>query len=499
MDGLAYGTQTVGKVGNAVEAAHTPILDSLWESCPHSMLEASGTGVGLPEGQMGNSEVGHLNIGAGRIVYQDLSRIDNAIADGSFYENEILIRAMRDAADAGGTIHLIGLLSDGGVHSSNEHLYALLTLAKERGIGDVLIHAFLDGRDTPPQSAVEYLEQLENQCNAIGVGRIASIIGRYWAMDRDMRWERVKSAYEALTIGAGARYSTAEAAIKASYAADITDEFVNPAILKTGFKPIADGDSVIFFNFRPDRARQITHAFLDDDFKGFERIRTPRIHFVCMTAYDSALEVPLAFPEVALDDVLSEVLERSGLRQLRIAETEKYAHVTYFLNGGEAAPQSNERHHLIPSPKVATYDLQPEMSAIEVADALVEAIEAKSADVYICNFANGDMVGHTGVFDATREAVETVDTQVGRVIEAIEAQGGITLITADHGNAEQMIDEDGITPFTAHTCNDVPLIVVNSGARTVRDGRLSDIAPTMLGILGVPVPGVWTGMNLLVY
>jgi len=499
MDGLAYGTQTRSDSGNAIQAAHTPVLDLLWERCPHGMLEASGKSVGLPEGQMGNSEVGHLNIGAGRIVYQDLSRIDNAIENGSFFENEVLVEAMYKAKDNGRTVHLMGLLSDGGVHSSNEHLYALLRLARKMGTTDVAIHAFLDGRDTPPVSAVNYLKQLEDQSASIGVGRIASLMGRYWAMDRDMRWERVQQAYDALTLGAGQQYPTAEAAIKASYEAGITDEFVKPAIISFAFEPIKDGDSVIFFNFRPDRARQITEAFEDEDFEDFTREKYPQVHFVRMTSYDGSPEAFVAFPDEGLEEVLSEVLDRNGLRQLRVAETEKYAHVTYFLNGGETVPRPLEQHLLIPSPKVATYDLQPEMSAAEVGEALVDLIGMNIADVYICNFANGDMVGHTGVFDATRKAVETVDGQVGLVVDAMIDQDGVVLITADHGNAEQMIDEDGTTPFTAHTCNKVPLIVVNSGAREVKDGKLSDIAPTILGILGLPAPDVWTGTDLLVY
>lgn len=499
MDGLAYGAPTSDRSTDAVDAADTPVLDALWSRWPHSRLKASGREVGLPAGQMGNSEVGHLNIGAGRIVYQDLTRIDVAIEDGSFFDNETLVHAMRTAATTGGTLHLMGLLSDGGIHSSNRHLYALLRLAVKAGVADVAVHCFLDGRDTPPTSAGGYLAQLEQQCANIGVGRIATIMGRYYAMDRDQRWDRVQRAYDALTLGVGAHYRSVNEAINASYQISITDEFVKPTIIEGGFSPIKDGDSVIFFNFRPDRAREITHGLVDSSFQGFARMAHPKIHFVCMTPYDDTIDTPIAYPKETLDQVLAQVLADRGLRQLHIAETEKYAHVTFFLNGGQETPYPGEQRILIPSPKVATYDLQPEMSAIQVTDALVEAIADEVADVYLCNFANGDMVGHTGVFEATRQAVEVVDAQIGRIIDAMTALEGVVLITADHGNAEQMLDQDGSTPFTAHTCNSVPFIAVNTPARRVHNGALCDLAPTVLALLKIPAPKVWTGTNLLVY
>ena len=505
MDGLAYGEQSFGSAADeaqrsdAVAAADTPVLDGLWLSALHTTLGAFGGDVGLPTGQMGNSEVGHLNIGAGRIVYQDLTRIDHAIEDGSFFANPVLLKAFDRAREGDATLHLMGLVSDGGVHSSLEHLYALLELAKQRSVTEVAIHAFLDGRDTPPSSGADYLAQLEQRIATHGVGCIATITGRYWAMDRDRRWERVQRAYDALTRGEGNHAASVEAAITTSYASGVTDEFVEPTIIDGAFTPVHDGDSVVFFNFRPDRARELSHALVDEQFDGFARTVHPRVHFVSFTPYDDTLEVPVAFDKETLEEVLGEVLSAHGLRQYRIAETEKYAHVTFFLNGGHEEPYVGEERVLIASPKVATYDLQPEMSAIEVTDTLVSAIEYGRADVYIVNFANGDMVGHTGVFEATRKAVETVDAQIGRIVEAMARVGGVTLITADHGNAEQMLDSDGHTPFTAHTARAVPLIVVGSDARKLKSGSLRDIAPTIAGLVGIAPSRLWTGTDLLVY
>lgn len=497
MDGLAYGSCVQNENGNAIAHAKTPRLDEFFAKWPHSFLKASGKAVGLPEGQMGNSEVGHLNIGAGRTVYQALSRIDNAIETGAFFENQVIIDAMTKAIERNRTVHLMGLVSDGGVHSTLGHLYALITLAKKLGARDVAIHCFMDGRDTQPMSGLEYVRQLQRFCAEEKSGHIQTIVGRYYAMDRDNRFERVQVAYDALTELKGERSDDAISAIQASYDRGITDEFIEPIIC--GDHKIEDDDTVIFFNFRPDRARELTRSFVDADFAGFERNTWPRVTFVCLTEYDATIDAPVAFPHEDLTNVLADVLEHNGLKQLHIAETEKYAHVTFFFNGGIEVPKKHENRVLIPSPKVATYDLQPEMSAPEVGDALVEAIRTQAADVYIVNFANGDMVGHTGSFDAAVSAVEAVDRQVGRVVDAIVEQGGAALITADHGNAECMLDDDGCTPFTAHTCNDVPFIVINTGAANVLEGALSDIAPTMLSLLKICAPEEWTGQNLVVY
>ena len=497
MDGLAYGTDVANVKGSAVAQAKTPVLDELYSRWPHSFLEASGKAVGLPAGQMGNSEVGHLNMGAGRVVFQELTRIDNAIETGEFFQNAVLIKAIKKAVEGNRTVHLMGLLSDGGVHSSNQHLYALIKMARDLGALRIALHCFLDGRDTPPKSGVGYLKQLESHCEELDAGHIQTVVGRYYAMDRDNRYERVQRAYDALTLGSGTHASHPVTALEESYQQGITDEFVEPIIC--GDQLVTDEDTVIFFNFRPDRAREISRAFVDEDFKGFVRARHPQTMFVCLTEYDPTLKAEVAFPKEDLTNVLADVLERSGLRQLHIAETEKYAHVTFFFNGGVEEPKKNEERTLIPSPKVATYDLQPEMSAPAVGDALVKAIENDEADVYIVNFANGDMVGHTGSFDAAVRAVEEVDKQVGRVVDALEAKDGCALITADHGNAEQMLETDCSSPFTAHTCNKVPLIVVNSCALEVKDGALSDIAPTILGLMKICAPDEWTGHNLVVY
>ena len=497
MDGLAYGVETACESGNAVAKAHTPVLDALVKAWPHSQLEASGPAVGLPKGQMGNSEVGHLNIGAGRVVYQELTRIDKAIEDGSFFENEVLVDAMKAAVREGKTVHLMGLLSDGGVHSSNEHLYALLELAKSLGARDVAIHCFMDGRDTAPQSGKEYLRELERRIDGIGLGNIATIIGRYYAMDRDKRYDRVERAYNALVLGEGVYGTDALSTIEESYRNGVFDEFIEPTVVTEN--PIVDGDTVIFFNFRPDRAREMTRAFVDSDFDGFIREKTVKTTFVCLTQYDPTIAALVAFPKEVLSDVLADVLSAHGLRQLHIAETEKYAHVTFFFNGGVELPKHGEERILVASPKVATYDMQPEMSAVEVGDDLIEAIGAHKADFYVVNFANGDMVGHTGDFSAAVAAIETVDAQVGRVVEAMRHAGGVSLITADHGNCEQMLYEDGTSRYTAHTCNPVPFIAVGTQASRVENGVLSDIAPTILFLLKIPVPSAWTGKNLVVY
>lgn len=497
MDGLAYGTPTENHEGNAIERAHTPHLDYLFKTWPHSFLKASGKAVGLPENQMGNSEVGHLNIGAGRTVYQALSRIDNAIETGAFYENSVLVETMQQAIDSNKTIHLMGLVSDGGVHSTLAHLFALITMAKKLGSNDVAIHCFMDGRDTPPESGAGYIEQLLSFCKDEELGNVQTIIGRYYAMDRDNRFERVQVAYDVLTNLVGEISNNPLEAVCASYDSGITDEFIKPVIC--GVNKVEDGDAVIFFNFRPDRARELTRAFVDPDFSGFERRVWPDVHFVCLTEYDATIDTPVAFPHEDLTNVLADVLESKGLRQLHIAETEKYAHVTFFFNGGIEVPKEHENRILIPSPKVATYDLKPEMSAPEVGNALVEEIKKQAADVFIVNFANGDMVGHTGSLDAAVSAVEAVDIQVGRVVDAVVQQGGAVLITADHGNAECMYSENEKAPFTAHTCNDVPLIAVNTGARSLKNGALCDIAPTMLKLLKICPPEEWTGQNLVVY
>lgn len=497
MDGLAYGASGCSPEGNAVERAHTPHLDELTRTWPHSFLKASGKAVGLPDGQMGNSEVGHLNIGAGRVVYQELSRIDNAIETGLLFDNPVLKSAFTQAAQDHKTVHLMGLLSDGGVHSSNEHLYALIKMAQTCGVETIALHCFMDGRDTAPTSGKRYLEELLAKCGAMKAGVIQTVVGRYYAMDRDNRFERVQRAYDALTLGKGEKTADVLSAVQASYDRGTTDEFIEPIIC--GEHVVKDDDAVVFFNFRPDRAREISRAFVDEDFAGFVRTAHPRTHYVCLTEYDPTLKADVAFPKEDLTNVLADVLEREGLKQLHIAETEKYAHVTFFFNGGIETPKKDETRTLIASPKVATYDLQPEMSAPEVGDALVKAIKSHDADVYIVNFANGDMVGHTGSFDAAVAAVESVDEQVGRVVDAIVSEGGCALITADHGNAEQMLGEDGCTPFTAHTCNEVPFIAVNTRARSVKNGALCDIAPTVLSLLEIVVPDEWTGQNLVVY
>lgn len=486
--------------GNAIKGAKTPNLTKyLAGSYPATYIGASGMDVGLPDGQMGNSEVGHTNIGAGRIVYQELTRITKAIRDGSFSKTPALIQAMENCKSKGTALHLLGLLSDGGVHSHNTHLYGLLEMAKDFGLSDVYVHCFLDGRDVPPSSGKDFVAELAEKCKEIGVGKIATVSGRYYAMDRDNRWERVEKAYNAMVQGVGEEASDPVKAVADSYAKDVTDEFMLPTVI-AGSRPISTDDSVIFFNFRPDRAREITRTFVDDSFDGFARPkgRFP-LFYVCFTQYDVTMpNVTVAFLPQSLNNTLGEYLAIKGKTQLRIAETEKYAHVTFFFNGGVEAAFEGEDRALISSPKVATYDLQPEMSAFLVTDEVVKRIESGAYDVIILNFANCDMVGHTGVYEAAVVAVEAVDASVGRTVEAVLAQGGIALITADHGNADKMYEDDG-SPFTAHTTNPVPFAVVGAGDLKLRDnGVLADIAPTILKLMDLPQPEEMTGKSIIV-
>lgn len=489
---------------NAVAMASTPNLTRLLSEYPHVEIRTSGMAVGLPDGQMGNSEVGHLNLGAGRIVYQDLTRISKSILDGDFFRNKTLLECISRTKATGGRLHLAGLLSDGGVHSYNGHLYALLELAKREGIKDVFVHCLLDGRDTPPCSGAGYVQQLEAEMKRIGCGKIATVIGRYYAMDRDNRWDRVEKAYKAIICGDGIMQNSASEAIQASYDTDVNDEFVLPTVIIEAGKPVAtvmDGDGFICFNFRSDRAREITRAIALDDFDGFDRCNRPKLaDYVCLTEYDATFGLPIAFEQVELTSLLGEVLAKNGLKQLRIAETEKYAHVTFFFNGGNETPFHGEDRLLIPSPKeVATYDKKPEMSAFLVTDELLNKLDQDLYDVIILNFANCDMVGHTGILEAAIKAVEAVDTCVGKVIAKVLEKGGSALITADHGNAEQMTDENG-GPYTAHSINPVWLILVDDKRKdsVMRcDGKLADIAPTMLELLGLPQPQEMTGHSLL--
>ena len=491
------------KQGNAIAQAGTPRYEQLKMDYPHTTLRASGDDVGLPTGQMGNSEVGHLNMGAGRVVYQELTRISLSVKQGDFFTNPVLLEAVKNAKSKGTALHLMGLLSDGGVHSHIDHLYALLDLAKSHGLDKVYVHAFLDGRDVPPANAEEYIKPLEQKCAALGTGCIATIIGRFYAMDRDKRWERVEKAYHAMVFGDGLKVTTPIDAITQSYARKETDEFVQPTIIiDQGGTPratVSDGDSVIFFNFRPDRAREITRAFVDDEFQGFtRRAGFPKVHFVCMTQYDQTIPAPIAFKPQSLANTLGEVLAMNNLTQLRIAETEKYAHVTFFFNGGVEPPNPGEDRLLIPSPKVATYDEKPEMSAYEVTDAVLEQIKADKYDVIILNYANPDMVGHTGVMEAAVKAVEAVDQCLGKVVKAVLDKDGVVIITADHGNSEQMKDDEG-NPQTAHSTFEVPFILVGNNFKDakVQPGRLEDVAPTMLKILGIPQPPEMTGKSLI--
>ncbi len=485
--------------GNAIRAASTPNLDRIFAQNPRTDIGASGMDVGLPEGQMGNSEVGHTNIGAGRVVYQELTRITKAIDEGTVYQNPVLTEAMESAKAKGTALHLMGLLSDGGVHSHQRHLYGLLEMAKRHGLQRVYIHCFMDGRDTPPSSGKDYIQALLQETERIGVGRIATISGRYYAMDRDNRWERVEKAYDAMVNGRGTQEADPVKVMADSYAAGVTDEFVVPTVCDPA-GTIGAEDSVVFINFRPDRAREITRSLVDPEFAGFAREKgLLPLCYVCMTQYDATMPgVRVAFPPQSLKDTFGQYISDRGLTQLRIAETEKYAHVTFFFNGGVEAPCPGEDRALIPSPKVATYDLKPEMSAFEVTDEVIGRLESGKYDVIILNYANCDMVGHTGVFEAAVKAVETVDQCVGRMVAKIQELGGAALITADHGNADQMWDEEG-KPFTAHTTNPVPFVAVGTGAKALREGgRLADIAPTMLEVLGLPQPQEMDGRSLLV-
>ena len=503
LDGYGLSDKTEG---NAIALANTPVMDKLMKECPFVQGAASGLAVGLPDGQMGNSEVGHMNIGAGRSIYQDLTRITKAINDGDFFKNEVLLQAMDNCKKNDSALHLWGLLSDGGVHSHIEHLYGLLEMAKKNGLQNVYVHAFLDGRDTPPASGKSYIEQLQNKMDEIGVGKIASLSGRYYAMDRDNNWDRVEKAYDALTAGEGVQAENAVKAMEDSYAKDVTDEFVLPTVITENGAPVATvkaNDSVIFFNFRPDRAREMTRAFCDDKFTGFER-KTGflPLTFVCFKDYDETIPNKLvAFQKEDIKNTFGEYIAKCGKKQLRLAETEKYAHVTFFFNGGVEEPNVDEARLLVNSPKdVATYDLKPEMSAPEVGMDLVEAIKSDKYDVIVINFANPDMVGHTGVIPAAVKAVERVDSLVGDAVNAVKEVGGVLFICADHGNAEKMIDYETGKPHTAHTTNPVPFILVNADAsmKLREGGCLADIAPTLLELMGLEQPAEMTGKSLIV-
>ncbi|MBM3270989.1 MAG: 2,3-bisphosphoglycerate-independent phosphoglycerate mutase [Candidatus Sericytochromatia bacterium] len=485
--------------GNAIALARKPNWDRLLASNPHSRIPTSGGAVGLPPGQQGNSEVGHLNMGAGRVVYQDLMRINKSIHDGDFFQNPVLRAAMEHARRRGTALHLLGLISDGGVHSHEEHVYALLRMARDLQVGTVWVHAFTDGRDTPPTAGIEYVRQLEARLSEIGCGRVATVSGRYYAMDRDKRWERTRRAWAAMVLGESdhAAPSGTEAMARA-YDRGETDEFVAPTVVAPE-GVVSDGDAVLFCNFRPDRARQITRALATADFSGFERSRFPKIDFTCITEYDVTLGLPVAFPKQSLARILSPIVADAGMRQLRCAETEKYAHVTFFFNGGIEKPWPGEERVLIPSPRVATYDLQPEMSAFQVAETAADWISRRASDLVILNFANADMVGHTGNLEAAIKAVEAVDHAVGTVVHAVESAGGVALVTADHGNAEMMIDPETGDPHTAHTLFPVPSVLVGAGeGYTLREGLLSDVAPTLLELLGLPKPPEMTASSLLV-
>ena len=501
LDGYGLNSSTKG---NGVALAKTPVMDKLMAEYPYVKGYASGLAVGLPDGQMGNSEVGHLNIGAGRIVYQELTRITKSIEDGDFFENTELLGAIENCKKNNSDLHLYGLLSDGGVHSHITHVFALLELAKRNGIKNVYVHCFMDGRDTAPDSGKDFIAKLYDKMEELGVGEIASVTGRYYAMDRDNRWDRVEKAYRALTLGEGNQAACGKCAIKASYEAGKTDEFVEPTVITKDGKPVGvikDKDSVICFNFRPDRAREITRCFCDDEFTGFDRGSRKDVYYVCFTDYDVTIPNKyVAFKKEKITNTFGEFLAANNMTQARIAETEKYAHVTFFFNGGIEEPNKGEDRILVKSPKVATYDLQPEMSALEVCDKLCEAIRSDKYDVIIINFANPDMVGHTGVIDAVIKAIETVDACVGRAVEAVKEKDGVMFICADHGNAEVLVDENTGEPYTAHTTNPVPFILVNyDNEYTLKEnGKLCDIVPTLIDIMGMEKPAEMTGQSLLI-
>lgn len=497
MDGWGLRTETRD---NAVAQARTPVVDRLWQRYPHATLDPSGAEVGLPPGQMGNSEVGHLNLGAGRVVHQDIMRISRAIDSGEFFDNAVLGRALEAAR--GGTLHLMGLLSTGGVHSTQDHLYALLEMARRRNVDKVRVHVFLDGRDTSPTGGIGYLRDLQEVLDAKGVGRVATVIGRYFPMDRDKRWERIRKSYDALTLGEGYRTGDYRGAVQESYDRGVTDEFVEPIVVIGGdAEPVGrirDGDSIVFSNFRADRARQLTAAFTDENFAGFDRRAATRVDVTCMTEYDRLFTLPVAFPRDRMKNILGEVAAAQSRKGFRLAETEKYAHVTYFFNGGVEQAFEGEDRVLVASPKVATYDLQPEMSAVEVTDTLLRTLSENRHDYVVCNFANPDMVGHTGVLQAAVKAVETVDTCVGRVIEALDLERDAAIVTADHGNAELMIDPETGGPHTAHTTNPVPCILVDEHYKgeLISGGSLKEIAPTICHYMDIDVPQEMTGRDL---
>ncbi len=499
LDGFGENTN---EKGNAIKISNTPNIDKLMKICPTTNIYTSGLNVGLPDGQMGNSEVGHTNIGAGRIVYQELTRITKSIEDGDFFSNIEFNEAIENCKKNNSNLHIMGLLSDGGVHSHIRHLYALLELAKRKGIENVYVHCFLDGRDTPPASAESYIAKLEEKMKEKEIGKIASITGRFYAMDRDKRWERVEKAYNALVNGKGEKAQTAISAIEASYQKEIFDEFVEPTLICNGDNLVAtikENDSVIFFNFRPDRAREITRSLVDNEFDGFKTNKNLNLYFVCMTSYDETMpNVHVAFKPTSLKNTFGEYISSKKLTQLRIAETEKYAHVTFFFNGGEEKQYEGEDRILVPSPKVETYDLQPEMSAYEVTNKVIKAIESRKYNTIILNYANPDMVGHTGNLEAAVKAIETIDECVGKVVEAIEKVDGILLITADHGNAEQMIDYKTGEPHTAHTTNPVLLILFGMENVELKTGKLADLAPTMLDIMGLEKPEEMTGESIII-
>lgn len=499
-DGWGISPDGADPAGDAVALADTPVVDNLLKTCPVAQLKCDGEAVGLPEGQMGNSEVGHLNLGAGRIVYQDLTKISLAVRDGSFFENSVFVETLQKLKTSGGRLHLLGLCSDGGVHSHIDHVEALLELARRNEISETVLHCFMDGRDTSPTAGVDYISRLQKAIAEQGASRIGSLIGRYFAMDRDNRWERVKEAYDCMVKGEGVVREDPVAAMQEWYAAEKTDEFIPATVIAGTDGPglIRDGDAVIFFNFRADRAREITRALVLQDFDGFERTAPLDVDYICMTEFDETFGLPVAFPNTRMENLFCHVTAAAGLKQLRIAETEKYPHVTFFFNGGDEVPVEGEERCLIPSPKVATYDLKPEMSAFELTEQLLAHLDSRKFDTVICNYANPDMVGHTGSIPAASKAVETVDQCLGKVLEKLKELGGKCLVTADHGNAEKMVTEDG-KPFTAHTTYPVHLIYVgdDSDAVTISDGSLRDVAPTMLSLLGLEIPEEMTGTPLV--